>query len=112
VKLDTHEGVFADPAAVEDIARAVAGLTEVGAAFIVLNDDRDDMTFIQAAGTVDEDFLVEYRDGGAGDHFRGDRRAKTTELVVLLTLYMSRDPSWRDATTWHRVRVDQPAPSA
>lgn len=87
MKLDTHEGVFADPAAVEDIARAVAGLTEVGAAFIVLNDDRDDMTFIQAAGTVDEDFLVEYRDSEAGDHFCGDRRAKIAELVVLLTLY-------------------------
>jgi hypothetical protein len=42
---------------------------------------------LQAAGTFDEDFLVEYRDSEAGDHFCGDRRAKIAELVVLLTLY-------------------------
>jgi hypothetical protein len=111
VKLETHEGTFADPATTADVAEVVAGLIEVGQAFVILNDDRDDAAYIQAAGTVGEDFIVEYRDGCAGEHYRADRRAKAAELVELLSMYLSRDPRWKDATTWHRWRVDQDPPS-
>jgi hypothetical protein len=75
MRLETHEGVFADPATVDDVARAVAGLTTVGEAYVILNDDVDHATYVQAAGTIGEDFIVEYRDGGVGEHYRGDRRA-------------------------------------
>lgn len=38
MKLETHEGTFADPAQPEDVALAVAGLTRAGEAFVVLSD--------------------------------------------------------------------------
>jgi hypothetical protein len=112
VRLETHAGAVADPATVSDIARAVDGLTEIGEAYVILSDDRAEETYVQAAGTVGEKFLVEYRDGGAGDHFRGDRRVTADELVIVLTAYLRRAPDWSVMLAWHRLRVDQPRPSA
>lgn len=113
MRLDTHEGTMADPATPQDIARAVAGLTEVGRAFVVLSNDREaDETYVQAAGTIDEGFIIERRDGGAGDHYRGDRRVSVHELGALLTGYLRAVPAWDHGLTWHRVRVDQSSPAA
>jgi hypothetical protein len=112
MKLETHEGLYLDPVTVDLIARVVAGLTEVGEAFVILIDDADTETYVQAAGTIGEEFLVEYRDGRAGDHYRGDRRLSADDLVALLAGYLRRAPDWRAAITWHRVRVDQPRPVA
>jgi hypothetical protein len=111
MRLETHEGTFLDPVTVDLIARVVAGLTEVGEAFVILN-DVDPETYVQAAGTVGEEFLVEYRDGRAGDHYRGDRRLSADDLVALLAAYLRRAPDWRASIAWHRVRVDQPRPVA
>src|SRR5512135_1798792 len=107
MRLDTHEGTFADPASVEDIARAVAGLTDADEAFIVLiSGHEDDETYVQAAGAVAENFLVERREGRAGDHYRGDRRVSAGALVDLFVAYLRRSPDWSRAIEWHRVRVD------
>jgi hypothetical protein len=107
MRLDTHEGTVADPATPEDVTRAVGGLTAVGKAFVVLiNGSEADETYVQAAGTVNEDFIIERRDGRAGDHYRGDRRLSAVELGVLLTGYLCGTPDWDQGFTWHRVRVD------
>ena len=112
MKLETHEGVYADPATSEDVARAVRGLTEVDKAYVILNDPVDDETYVQAAGTVGEDFIVERRDGSAGDHYRGDRRVTADELVVMLDGYLRGATEWSHAVSWHRVRVDFAAANA
>ena len=107
MKLETHEGPYADPAEAGDIARVVAGLTQVGKAYVVLSDgDYLEEMYVQAAGTVGEHFIIEWRDGRAGDHYRGDRRVSTDELVAVLAGYLRRDPDWSAALTWHRVRFD------
>jgi len=107
MRLETHEGVFADPATAEDVAAAVAGLTAVGEAYVILNDDRlGDETYVQAAGAVGEPFVVERRDGCAGEHYRGDRRVSADELVALFVGYLRGSPDWSCAIEWHRVRVD------
>jgi len=82
MKLETHEGRIADPLTADVLAHVVAGLTEVGKAYVILNDDRDDETYLQAAGTVGEDFIIERRDGCAGEHYRGDRRVTADELMT------------------------------
>lgn len=106
MRIETHEGLFADPATTEDIARAVAGLTEVGKAYVIMSVAPDDETYVQAAGTVGEDFIVERRDGCAGEHYRGDRRLSADELVVMLTGYLRGETDWSHVVSWHRVRVD------
>jgi hypothetical protein len=112
MKLETHEGTFANPAGGEDIARAVAGLTEVGEAYVILNDAADDETYVQAAGTVGEDFIVERRDGSAGEHYRGDRRVSADELVAMLVGCLCGATDWSHAISWHHVRVDFSAANA
>jgi hypothetical protein len=106
MRLETHKGTYADPATVEDIVRAVAGLTEVGKAYVILSESPDSETYVQAAGTVAEEFIVERRDGCAGEHYRGDRRVSADELIVMLGGYLRGATDWSHVVTWHRVRVD------
>lgn len=93
-----------------DIASAISGLVDVGEAFIVLSDGEH--KYVQAAGTVGEAFIVEYRSGGPGDHYRGDRRASADELTTMLVGYLRRETAWNSVLTWHRVLVDQERLSA
>lgn len=104
MKLATHEGRIADLITVESIARVVAGLTAVGEAYVILNDDRDAETYVQAAGTVGEDFIVERRDGCAGDHYRGDRRVTAAELIAMLDGCQRGTTDWSHVVSWHHVR--------
>lgn len=106
MKLETHAGTYANPASADDIARAVRGLTKVGEAYVVLDDESAVETYVQAAGTVDEDFIIERRDGRAGEHYRGDRRVTADELVAMLVGCLQGNTDWRHGVTWHRVRVD------
>jgi hypothetical protein len=91
-----------------DVLDAVVSLVEPGEAFVVLDDDRDDETYVQAAGSLAEGgFVVERRDGSAGEHHRGDRRLSSEELSVALLGYLRGDPDWSHVCSWHRVRVDR-----
>jgi hypothetical protein len=112
MRIETHEGLFADPATVEDVARAVAGLTKVGEAYVITSAAPDDEEYVQSAGTVGEDFIVERRDGCAGAHYRGDRRVTAGELVAMLAGYLHGTTDWSHAVSWHRVRVDFGAANA
>ena len=106
MRIETHKGLFSDPTTIEDVTRAVAILTEVGEAYVIMSATPDDETYVQAAGTVAEDFIVERRDGCAGEHYRGDRRVSVVELVTMLVGYLQGATDWSHAVSWHRRRVD------
>ena len=112
MKLETHEGVIAGPVTGDVITQTVAQLTEVGEAYVILNDDVDAETYIQAAGTVGEDFIVERRDGCAGEHYRGDRRVTADELITMLVGCLDGATDWSHVISWHHVRVDFAAANA
>jgi hypothetical protein len=112
MKLETHGGKVTDPVTADVIARTVALLIEVGEAYVILNDGLDDETYVQAAGTVGEDFIVERRDGCAGEHYRGDRRVTADELVTMLVGYLRGATDWSHVVSWHHVRVDFGAANA
>ena len=104
MKLETHENVIAEPLTAVVIARVVAGLTKVGEAYVILSESNDE-TYVQAAGTVGEDFIVERRDGCAGEHYRGDRRVTADELVTMLAGCLRGTTDWSHVVSWHRVEV-------
>ena len=112
MKLETHEGPISEPLTADVIARVVASLTEVGKAYVILNDARDQETYVQGAGTVGEDFLVERRDGCAGEHYRGDRRLSVDELITMLVGCLGGATDWSHVISWHHVRVDFGAANA
>jgi hypothetical protein len=105
MRLETHEGLFADPATVDDVTRAVAGLTAVGEAYVIMSETADSEEYVQAAGTVDESFIVERRDGCAGDHYRADRRLTADELIAMLVGYLRGTTDWSHVVSWHHVSV-------
>ncbi len=105
MRLETHKGLIADPATSEDVPWVVTGLTAEGEAYVILSETADGEWYIQGAGTVSEGFIIERRDGCAGEHYRGDRRVSANELVGLLTGYVRGTPGWSHCITWHRVRV-------
>jgi hypothetical protein len=94
------------------ITRTVAQLTEVGKAYIILDDEVDAETYVQAAGTIREDFIVERRDGCAGEHYRGVRRVMVDELVTMLVGCLHGVTDWSHVISWHHVRVDFGAANA
>jgi len=106
MKLETHKGRITGPVSADTITRTVAQLTEAGEAYVILNDDFDAETYVQAAGTLGEDFIVERRDGRAGDHYRGARRVTGAELVTMLVGCLQGDSNWIRAVSWHHVSVD------
>ena len=110
MKLETHEGMVPGPVTADLLTRTVAQLAEVGKAYIIL--DVDDETYVQAAGTVGEDFIVERRDGCAGEHYRGDRRVTADELVTMLFGCLHGTTDWSHVVSWHHVRVDFGAANA
>jgi hypothetical protein len=110
MRLETHDGIVADPATAADLGQTVASLTEIGEAYVILSDVGE--TYVQAAGTVGEDFIVERRDGCAGEHYRGDRRVTAAELVVMLVGYLLGSSDWRHSIAWHQVCVDGNGPAA
>jgi len=105
MKLETHEGPIADLVTADIIAQTVAQLTAVGKAYIILDDDVDAETYVQAAGSLSEDFIVERRDGCAGEHYRCDRRLTPDELVTMLSSCLHGATDWSHSVAWHRVRV-------
>lgn len=113
MKLEDHAGRVIDPAAVGDIEPMVATLIESDEAYIILSDYSDnEETYVQAAGTLQEDFIVERRDGCAGEHYRADRRLTAEELIKMLVGYLRGVADWSHVVEWHRVRVDFGAANA
>lgn len=112
MRLETHEGLIADPAAAEDVHWAIKGLTDNSAAYVILSDTPDDEWYVQAAGSLKEGFIIERRDGCAGEHYRGDRRVSANELVGILVGYVRGVPDWSHSIPWHRARVDFGAETA
>ncbi len=107
MRLVTHEREISEPITLEAIEMTVATLTDPGEAYVILNNGEDrEERYLQAAGTIEEGFIVEYRDGGPGEHYRGDRRMSSSELALILSTYHQQG-AWRSMLTWHKVRVDR-----
>jgi hypothetical protein len=102
MRLETHEGLIADPVTTEDVPWVVTGLTAVGEAYVILSDTANDEWYVQA-GTVSDGFIIERRDGCAGEHYRGDRRVSADELIGILVSYVRGTTGWSHGLTWHQV---------
>jgi hypothetical protein len=110
VRLENQVRIIADPASAEDIGPTITGLTEVGEAYVILTDSSE--TYVQAAGTLEGGFIVERRDGCAGEHYRVDRRVTGDELASMLRGYLQGARDWDLDLTWHRIVVGDRAPRA
>lgn len=125
MKLETHRGVLAErEVLVCHLMDAVAQMTdrdvevEDGTGqklqpYVILS--TADEQYVQAVGSPSVGgYLVERRDGCAGEHYRGDVRVSGAVLLTLLTGYLLGQSNWSHPIEWHRVDVnlDHDQPSA
>lgn len=66
--------------------------------FIILSES--DQTFIQAAGTGNGPYALEYRDGDETRHYQCLRDLKRSEVQSAFLKYLRRDSSWKTDFQW------------
>jgi hypothetical protein len=106
--LETGTGrTIANPSE-SQIAEALAALPGGDDSFAILA--RDELTYIQTAGSPSEGFLLEYQAGSLDQHHRSTENTLPLSTVTnAFQRYAAEDPSWRSLVTWQR---DAPSPQA
>ena len=70
--------------------------------FIILSEA--DQVFIQAAGTGDGPYTLEYRDGDAKRHHQCLGEPKRSEVQSAFLKYLRRDESWKRDFQWSALK--------
>ena len=97
--------VIHDPSP-EQVSAVIEGLPPGGDSFVILADDADEMTFIQAMGSPAEGFGLEYQEGSLDQHFECTSQDLTAEHVVLaFRSYLRGETAWKTAFTWERMEL-------
>jgi hypothetical protein len=99
--LTTHDTGFADPDE-PTIAQVLASLDGRHRALATLG--RSEFAYVQASGSVDDGFAVEYQEGSLDQRYRSRPAAlplaRTTEMFLK---YARGDSSWRDGLEWEHI---------
>lgn len=70
----------------------------------------DDLTYIQAHGSAQDGFVLEYQDGSLDQHYRAhDEQLDLAAVTRAFQQYAAGDSSWRGAATWQREEVTSKA---
>ena len=96
------EPALDDPTA-EDVRRTVARLSPQRPTWAVL--DLGVNYYIQTKITEDEQFLVEYRDGGPEVHYKADGSQDRDDVIDAFLDYFDNGNKWRTAFEWLRVEI-------
>lgn len=113
MKLETsNAGEIPDPSAAR-IAEALAQLPGGADSFAIL--DSGEQAFVQVAGSAEEGFHIEYREGGEDRHFEAATPPVTlAQAVDIFQRYAAGDGSWRSKVEWKPLGLSpgrRPAPS-
>ncbi len=100
MNFETNTGrKIADPSA-SQIAAELASLSG-GDSFAILS--RDDLTYVQAAGTRREGFVLEYQEGSLDQHYRStENNLHLSTVTDVFQLYGAEDSAWQSRTSWRR----------
>ena len=92
----------------DDIQIVIAAIVSASDGYMILSDPAlGDETYLQATTSPQFGgmFIVERRDGCAGEHYRGERRIDATELFCMLVDYMHGDTKAINSIAWTRVNI-------
>ncbi len=99
--LTTHDTGFDDPDSAT-IARVLASLD--GGRHVLATLAESGQAYVQASGSVQTGFVVEYQEGSLDRHHRS--RSRTLPLATVTDIfqrYARSDASWRQAVEWEHV---------
>ena len=99
--LTTHDTGFDDPDAAT-IARVLASL--YGGRHVLATLGRSELTYLQASGSVQTGFTLEYQDGSLDRHYKSPAATLPLgDVTDIFQTYARRDESWRRAVEWEHV---------
>lgn len=90
----------------ETIEAVILGLPDRDDSFLILGQERDESTYMQASGGATGGFTLEYQEGSLGRHFQCQINPLPTPHVVLaFRAYARGDDVWRTTFKWQRVEL-------
>ncbi len=105
--LTTHDTRFDEPDAAT-IAKVLGSLD--GGRNVVATLERSELVYLQAEGSADTGFALEYQDGSLDRRYRSrDRTLPLGQVGTLFQTYARDDAGWRDAVAWEHAPYT-PAP--
>lgn len=97
VRLETENGgTFQDPTDVE----IIAALSQLDGYAIL---SHNEMTYMQAAGTSQYSFVLEYQEGDTQEHFVCPDRLSLNDTTTAFIAYARENPRWRSAFRWEKL---------
>lgn len=107
--LTTHDTRF-DQFDDATIAKVLASLD--GGRNVLATLERNEMTYLQAEGSVQQGFFLEYQDGSIDERHRGRERALPLgQVTEIFQAYARGDANWGRELTWEHVPfVPPPTP--
>jgi hypothetical protein len=99
MRLETENGgTFQDPSDGE-IAAALSRLD----GYAILS--HDELTYLQAAGTSQDNFVLEYQEGDTEEHFACPDRLSLNQITTAFLAYAKGNPSWCSAFRWEKLEI-------
>lgn len=98
MKLTTENGMEIENPSQSDISRAIGSLNQGGNGFAILAIEEE--AFVQAAGSIMDGFILEYRDGSWDRHFQTSQAVSTNQVIQAMQQYAAGDESWRTSFSW------------
>jgi len=99
MRLETENGgTIHDPSGGE----IIAALNQLDG-FAILS--HDELTYLQAAGTSQDNFVLEYQEGDTDEHFVCPDRLSLNQITTAFMAYAQGNPSWRYAFRWEKLAL-------
>ena len=87
------------PVTAELIARHIRSLGDDGDSFAILA--RDSQVYMQAAGDVDDGFMLEYRNGSESEHYVcTNPYLSHDDVIQAMQRYLENDSRWKTDIEW------------
>lgn len=88
----------------EQVREAVQHLPGGKDSFVILDAGGDGLTYVQAAGSPQEGFHLEYQEGSSEQHFECTQNPLPAEPVIsVLLAFLSGEQGWRAGVPWRRI---------
>jgi hypothetical protein len=99
VKLEMENGFVQEDPSAAAIAEALSTLGAKGGSFAILG--RDDMTYIQASGSMKDGCDLEYQEGSLSRHFRATNASiSLQEVIAAFQDYAAGGSQWQSRFQW------------
>jgi len=109
MKLEVEGGLARKDPSPEDISHALSSLDGKGKSFAIL--ERNQLTYIQAAGSATEGFSLEYQSGSLKEHYCCPNNLSLEEAIKIFQVYALNENGWQKLCDWEPASISTGSPA-